>query len=257
MKKGGLAVLLVLTLLVLAFNLPNAMDKVSKEQLPEISKAPVVLELFTSQGCSSCPPADALLERVSERSDVVVIALSYHVDYWNYIGWVDPFSKKDYSIRQSTYNRKFGSRNNYTPQIVVNGREHFVGSDAGKLNQSIASYSGREEVNAIEILNTIRRNDHLEIDYKLGGSLTGKSLRAVLVIDKRTTQVKRGENRNRTLTNSNIVISETEADLDKNQGSIQLMIPELVQDNDKLRAVLLVENLELDIVTAAQSNLFN
>ena len=89
----------------------------------------VVLELFTSQGCSSCPPADALLNEVKYKySNNQVIALSYHVDYWNYIGWKDPFSKKEFSDKQRAYSSKFYSNSIYTPQIVVNGKEHFVGS---------------------------------------------------------------------------------------------------------------------------------
>jgi len=94
------------------------------EDIEETYKPVVVLELFTSQGCSSCPKADELLSEVRDgaaNENVDVIVLSYHVDYWNYIGWKDPYSKKAYSNKQRAYSGKFNSSSIYTPQIVVNG----------------------------------------------------------------------------------------------------------------------------------------
>ena len=254
-KQSGVVVLSVLVLIVLAFNFPDNQDRTSDTNIQNKGTLPVVLELFTSQGCSSCPPADELLHRARQRSDANVIALSYHVDYWNYIGWEDPFSAKEYSNKQSAYNRKFGNRNNYTPQLVVNGQEHFVGSNASKLNIAITSNSGRRAKNEIQILNTTRQEGSLMIDYDVSGSLSDKLIRTVLLIDQRITQVKRGENRNRTLTNSNIVISETEMEIDKRSGIIEMRIPELVQKKDRLRVVLLVEHKESGIVGATQSDL--
>src|SRR5215831_6029686 len=84
-----------------------------------------VVELFTSQGCSSCPPADAYLGELAGRSDV--IALAFHVDYWNYIGWMDPFSSKHMTQRQKDYQRTLNQRYVYTPEMVVNGTAHEVG----------------------------------------------------------------------------------------------------------------------------------
>ena len=86
----------------------------------------VVVELFTSQGCSSCPPADAYLGELAQRDDV--LALSFHVDYWNYIGWRDPFSKRQWSARQRAYGDTLKRRYVYTPQIVVDGAAEAVGS---------------------------------------------------------------------------------------------------------------------------------
>ena len=85
----------------------------------------IVVELFTSQGCSSCPPADAYLAELAGRDDV--IALSFHVDYWNYIGWTDPFSMPEATSRQRAYGRQLGKSFVYTPQIVVDGRAETVG----------------------------------------------------------------------------------------------------------------------------------
>src|SRR5690606_29405827 len=96
-----------------------------------------VVELFTSQGCSSCPPADALLTSLAQREDVV--ALAYHVDYWDYIGWEDTFGDKGFSDRQRAYARSWGSSRMFTPQMVVNGAEGVVGSRRDAVHDAVTS----------------------------------------------------------------------------------------------------------------------
>ena len=108
----------------------------------------VVLELFTSQGCSSCPPADRLLDEVKNDK---IIALSYHVDYWNYIGWDDPFSAKKYTERQKLYSNKFNSSTIYTPQLVINGQEHIVGSNKSLLYTKLRYYSKKKNLNTVRL----------------------------------------------------------------------------------------------------------
>jgi hypothetical protein len=101
---------------------------------------PVIVELFTSEGCSSCPPADALLAKLEERQPVAntqIIALEEHVDYWNNLGWMDPFSAKDWTARQEEYAGPLGNGNVYTPQMVINGRTELVGSREQQARQAI------------------------------------------------------------------------------------------------------------------------
>nr|MBA2527451.1 DUF1223 domain-containing protein [Pyrinomonadaceae bacterium] len=110
--------------------------------LPASAEAkPIIVELFTSEGCSSCPPADEVLARLEQSPPVPgveVIALSQHVDYWNRLGWADPFSSPQFSDRQKGYAQAFRQPRIYTPQMVVDGRAEFVGSDARRAREEIA-----------------------------------------------------------------------------------------------------------------------
>jgi hypothetical protein len=109
----------------------------------------VVVELFTSEGCSSCPPADALLERLDAQpfADIQIIALSEHVDYWNHDGWSDPYSSPAFTARQQEYARRFAtSTGPYTPEMVVDGRSEFVGSDARAAESAIRSAASQPKV---------------------------------------------------------------------------------------------------------------
>lgn len=214
----------------------------------------VVLELFTSQGCSSCPSADVLLNKVKKEYASNVFALSYHVDYWNYIGWEDPFSSSEYAKKQRQYNIKFRNNSNYTPQLVVNGKEHFVGSSSSKMYNKIAAYKKKKAVNTIKLSNIEADAKKVSFDYTVEGDNVGKNIRAILVLDERTTQVKRGENRNRTLKNSNIVVAERTIALEDNKNHAAISIPGIVKANEKVKLIVLVENETYDITGAVKSD---
>src|SRR6266436_3130257 len=115
----------------------------------ETVRTPVVVELFTSEGCSSCPPADALLARLAEgqvAGNVQLIAMEEHVDYWNDLGWADPFSSRDWNSRQHVYAGALGNGNPYTPQMVVDGAVQFVGSHRQKARQAILEAAGKTKI---------------------------------------------------------------------------------------------------------------
>lgn len=224
---------------------------------PEAKFKPVVvLELFTSQGCSSCPSADRLLKEVKNTyNESEVITLSYHVDYWNYIGWNDPFSKEEYTNKQRVYGQKFYSSSIYTPQIVVNGKEHFVGSDRNKMSRKLKSYLSESSQNLVSITNVSKADGKVNFDYQVDGDIANKSIRLALVINDRETYVKRGENRSRTLKNSNIVVSELNFWLKQTSGKGEISIPDVVEPSDELRVVVLIQDKNLDITGASQSSL--
>src|SRR5271170_5665891 len=109
----------------------------------------VLIELFTSEGCSDCPPADDLLQQVSGHKTAegqLIVGISEHVSYWNGLGWKDPFSSDLYTGRQNDYSSHFGLGSVYTPQMVVNGREQFVGSDRRALQAALATESQRRQI---------------------------------------------------------------------------------------------------------------
>lgn len=211
----------------------------------------VLLELFTSQGCSSCPPADELLSEISETyNNRKVFTLSYHVDYWNYIGWKDPFSSKKYSDKQRVYAQKFRSRSIYTPQLVVNGSEHFVGSSELKLKAAIKRYLKKYKSDENISIQALKRNGNtINASYIFNGDSDNKNLRAVLVVKEKTTHIKRGENRNLTLTNKNIVAAEVSSKLIA-EANIKLQIPSWIENKDELSLVLIAEDEDLTTITA-------
>lgn len=110
----------------------------STVSLADPKPAPVVVELFTSQGCASCPPADALMHKLSQRDDV--LALAFHVDYWDYIGWKDIFADPAYTARQKAYAQAMGRRMVHTPQMIVMGQEDIEGADPLTLAEAIARH---------------------------------------------------------------------------------------------------------------------
>src|ERR1043165_5836167 len=128
---------------------------------PQIDRPLGVVELFTSQGCNSCPPADALFAELAAKDDIV--ALSYHVDYWDYLGWKDTLSRKENTERQYDYMRAFGSRSVYTPQAVLNGRAHVNGANRGEVDGALARMARSGEGMRVPV-KVSRTSDRVIID---------------------------------------------------------------------------------------------
>ena len=165
------------------------------------AERPVVVELFTSQGCSSCPPANAYLNELSKRpSDV--LALAFHVTYWDYLGWKDPFSLKIATDRQERYGRRFGD-GSYTPEIVVDGSTGMVGSYRDDVDRAIVK--ARANGTTIADVHVVTKDGKAAIDVGVGQG----TARVLLVgFDREhVTPIGRGENRGRTMAEANIVRS--------------------------------------------------
>ena len=161
---------------------------------------PVVVELYTSQGCASCPPANAYFTRqLANREDV--IALSLHVDYWDYIGWKDIFADPAYGARQRAFARAAGSRSVYTPQIIVDGRDHVVGTEPDKVEGLIKVH--KTDKSPVD-LRIERRGSKLWIAAKSSKSIA-MQVHLVRYIPEQSVSIKRGENAGLDITYSNIV----------------------------------------------------
>ncbi len=174
---------------------------------PEPNKPIAVVELFTSQGCSSCPPADRLLTEVSKAamaSGQDVYALSFHVDYWDRLGWRDPYSDAKYTARQQQYARQFKLETIYTPQAVLNGKKEFVGSNRAQLTSSLSN-ALRESVPVGVQLSASQQGKTITVNYKLAGTLAGTVLNVALVSQTTSTVVSQGENAGHTLMHNNVV----------------------------------------------------
>ncbi|HEX6865329.1 MAG TPA: DUF1223 domain-containing protein [Thermoanaerobaculia bacterium] len=174
------------------------------EASPSPEAAPVVIELFTSQGCSSCPPADRLLKRLAGDR---VIPLSFHVDYWNYIGWTDPFSSKRWSERQQAYARAFRSNRIYTPQLVVSGRTGLNGSDEAGARKRIAEALAAEPAGRVTLaVEPSQDRLKVKVGAKLSRAVEGPLDLWVAVYETGlTTKVGAGENASATLHNDYVV----------------------------------------------------
>ncbi|EDZ47242.1 conserved hypothetical protein [Rhodobacterales bacterium Y4I] len=163
---------------------------------------PVVVELFTSQGCSSCPPADALLHELAARDDVLPLAL--HVDYWDYIGWKDKFARREHTRRQKGYAHAGGRRMIYTPQMVIMGQEDVVGADAVQVESAIRKHQKKPRPVALKLQ---RQGGELVIRLKPRSRMPKSRLLVQLVrfTPQRTVSITRGELAGKTLSYANVV----------------------------------------------------
>jgi len=167
------------------------------------AEGPWAIELFTSQGCNSCPPADAFLGKLAKRPDIV--ALSFHVDYWDYIGWKDPFASRDTTERQRAYARVLKQRYVYTPEMVVDGIGHDTGREPGQIEALLAKAQSLSPRRATpELSRTAGGPLSIRLaDFALQGGPADVTL---AIYDRRSsTPVASGENQGRTLENFNIV----------------------------------------------------
>jgi hypothetical protein len=166
-----------------------------------VAEQPVVLELFTSQGCSSCPPANDVLGKLAARRDV--LALSFHVDYWDYIGWKDPYASKQTTARQYDYGHSLGLNMVYTPQLVVDGSQDVVGTDEGAIQRAIAASMIRKKLPL-----AVRRDSAGKYKVLIPEGSTRQAPASVYIalFDRaHRTDVKRGENAGSSLTEFNTV----------------------------------------------------
>lgn len=191
-----------------------------------------VLELFTSEGCSSCPPADQLMGEIQNQyKDQPVYILAYHVDYWNNLGWKDKFSNAENSKRQQQYSQTLHSQV-YTPQLVVNGKKEFVGSDKDAVKQVIQTSSLTSVNSKIDLSITVSQED-ITVNYKTSQNNSQYKLLITLIEKKASNAIQRGENEGRHLVHWQIVHQQNQISLKTStEGTTSFKIPENFNIND-------------------------
>ncbi|MCA1615194.1 MAG: DUF1223 domain-containing protein [Acidobacteria bacterium] len=185
--------------------------------ISEDARTPVIVELFTSEGCSSCPPADAVLARLDRTQPVAgaeVIPLAMHVDYWNYLGWSDPFSSPAFSARQGEYASAYGKDGVYTPQMIVDGVTEFPGGNGGRAADAIAKAASvpKAETQITRAARQPAEGVRLAVSLKNIPKLTdGDAAYVLLAVTESnlSTDVARGENAGRRLPHVGVVRSLT------------------------------------------------
>lgn len=208
---------------------------------------PVVVELFTSQGCSSCPPADSILGYLANRDDVV--ALGFHVNYWDRLGWPDPFATQAGTDRQYAYSPVLGRRNVYTPQMVIDGRYDVVGFDAERIRVAIAQ---AEATSASRLAVRLEWRGPGLLGYALPAGQGGARVHLVRFARKLDQDIERGENAGRHLSYSNVVreiVEVAEWDGAAMEGELAV---ETVQDAAGGVALLVQDKLNLRMLGAAK-----
>lgn len=228
-------------------------------------EAPIVVELFTSQGCSSCPPADRLLSELAAREDLEIIPLSFHVDYWNYIGWTDPFSSKAWSERQRRYARAFRSGRVYTPQMVIDGRWEGVGSDRAEISGLLRQARAAAPRIEISVSAALVAKDRLEMSvetHRFDPAVVPELLElwGAVVESDLVTPVARGENASKELRNDRVVrhlelLGRLGSDGAFESRSMELELPEAWARENLNVTALVQDPLTLRIYGAADKAL--
>jgi len=199
-------VLMILyTFIFLTFN--SGEKSIEKSKVSIDNQPFTFIELFTSQGCSSCPAADDLLSKTIDqnRNNSSLIAISYHVDYWNRLGWKDLLSKKEFSDRQRNYGNVMNLNSIYTPQMIVNGEYEFVGSNANELNYAIRHTQKNKEKVVFKNLSAIINGRNVTTEFEIYGDYKDSKVCVALISKKEETIIYNGENKGKTLINRNVV----------------------------------------------------
>ncbi|TCD07662.1 DUF1223 domain-containing protein [Pedobacter frigidisoli] len=227
-------------------NKPGSKDK--------LATSFAVIELFTSEGCSSCPPADELISKIEKESrgkDIYI--LSYHVDYWNRLGWKDQFSSAAFSKRQNNYSIWLKLSSVYTPQAIVNGKSEFVGSEEGTLRTAIKKSLSIQSPARIVLSNIKKLGEKIDFRYQIDGIPDNTSLVLALIQKNAVSKVLRGENAGRQLSHVQIVKNIQTIEIrDKHTGEASISIPAEVRGNVEIIA-LLQKNNTGEIIGAARS----
>jgi hypothetical protein len=221
--------------------------------LPQ-ERRPVLVELFTSEGCSSCPPADRALKFLAEQQPVnnaQIIPLAFHVDYWDHLGWKDRFSSHEYTRRQESYVERFGLESSYTPEMVVDGEAEFIGSDTGRAAKVITDAAAKQKGSVLAELT----GDLINVSISALPDHHPATVFLAVTEGGLTSDVKAGENAGQTLNQASVVRSLTPLGLvDKAENSAKIngnlpAITDLKRENSQF-VVFVQDNVNRQIIAA-------
>ncbi|ADW68352.1 DUF1223 domain-containing protein [Granulicella tundricola] len=229
------------------------------QMTPAIRPNAVLVELFTSEGCSSCPPADAVLAKLNATRGAgedgpLIVGLSEHVTYWNRLGWADPFSQELFTSRQNGYGSRMRLDSVYTPQVVVDGTRELVGSDEAGILRAVQA-SGKAGGVGLKIASAVAGHDGVKVSFEVTGAVPkGAEVYAVVAQDMASTKVQRGENAGRTLKHVSIARNLVRVGALDRAGSreVELPLPEMVEGGRHL--VLFVQEAGLGRVLAVEEH---
>lgn len=251
MKKLFFLNAAIFFLVVMSCNMSVANENTTAMPTDSTKKGLAVLELFTSEGCSSCPPADALLAKLSKEYNGKVYALGFHVDYWNRLGWIDSFSNADYSRRQENYATQFHLNSIYTPQLVINGKSELVGSDERKARIVLANELENTTTASVQ-LQAKQNENGISVSYTIE-KYSNDVLNIALVKLNANTNVKNGENGGHVLHHINVVRDFKTIDISKNNsGTSEMDIPKGFAAKDYKIIAYLQHKNDLSIEAASQ-----
>ena len=225
-----------------------------KKNKVKATKGFAVVELFTSEGCSSCPPADALIQKIQKESNnEPVYILAFHVDYWDRLGWKDAFSSAAYSKRQNQYSQWLNAQV-YTPQAVVNGNKEFVGSQEGTLRKAIKDQLEKAPSAGLDLSDVKKDEGKISLQYHVQGKQANTSLLLALVEKNAVSKVLRGENEGRTLSHVQIVRNLQNIQLEgQSNGTGTLAIPAGLDGNGLEVIAFLQNNSNGEIIAATKA----
>lgn len=252
MKTNALSVLFFFTTLMGTLIIPQTAAYAAQKDRAASPQSLTVIELYTSQGCSSCPPADAYLGELAKRDDL--LPLSFHVDYWDYIGWKDTNALPHNGTRQRSYARQFGLRYVYTPQMVIQGSGQVTGSDKSSIEEQIA----KAQQTARPLPMSLTRQAGDTIVLSIPAAPVKQDARILLVgFDKeQQTIIKRGENRGKTISYHNIVRHLDEiGQWSGDEFRLPLTLPDMTSTDFDACAVLLQDKGNGHILGAVRLDL--
>ncbi len=237
----GLVLLILVTVSLTSHSVPV--------QLKD-NKGFAVVELFTSEGCSSCPPADEAVARLQQENNDNVFVLGFHVDYWNHLGWKDEYSNAAFTKRQGLYAENFNLNSIYTPQVIVNGKKEFVGSDESQLRKTVEQQLKETSQANIALSAKSTGNHTIDVTFNAGNN-NGTVTNIALVQREAVSSVKRGENEGKELKHINLV--RDFKSIGGSEGKTTLSLPAGINEKNCFVVAYCQNKNDLQITAAAKA----